>query len=77
MYTTPQTNGVLVSWEDIPSHQQMGCITAYNIYLRKKDSEGAPAVYGRCLVKNDEVCTCCALRGEGWGERCLQTALYG
>ncbi|KAI6064247.1 interleukin-12 receptor subunit beta-2 [Aix galericulata] len=45
MYTTPQTNGVLVSWEDIPSHQQMGCITAYNIYLRKKDSEVAPAVY--------------------------------
>eukprot|EP00075_Anas_platyrhynchos_P029080 XP_027318333.1 interleukin-12 receptor subunit beta-2 isoform X3 [Anas platyrhynchos] len=45
IYTTPQTNGVLVSWEDIPSHQQMGCITAYNIYLRKKDSEGAPAVY--------------------------------
>uniref|UniRef100_A0A8B9TRT0 Fibronectin type-III domain-containing protein n=1 Tax=Anas platyrhynchos TaxID=8839 RepID=A0A8B9TRT0_ANAPL len=45
IYTTPQTNGVLVSWEAIPSHQQMGCITAYNIYLRKKDSEGAPAVY--------------------------------
>ncbi|XP_050568219.1 interleukin-12 receptor subunit beta-2 [Cygnus atratus] len=45
MYTTPQTNGVLVSWEDIPSHQQMGCITGYNIYLRKKDSKVAQAVF--------------------------------
>ncbi|KAM8805760.1 interleukin-12 receptor subunit beta-2 [Eudromia elegans] len=45
MYTTPQKNGILVSWEAIPADQQMGCITEYNIYLQKKDSKAAPEVY--------------------------------
>ncbi|XP_010214717.1 PREDICTED: interleukin-12 receptor subunit beta-2-like, partial [Tinamus guttatus] len=45
MYPTPQTNGILVSWEEIPANQQMGCITEYNIYLQKKDSKAAPEVY--------------------------------
>ncbi|KAM7106598.1 interleukin-12 receptor subunit beta-2 [Ciconia maguari] len=45
MYTTPRANGVLVSWEEIPAHQQMGCITGYHIYLQKKDREEAPDVY--------------------------------
>ncbi|XP_025954299.2 interleukin-12 receptor subunit beta-2 [Dromaius novaehollandiae] len=45
MYPTPHTNGILVSWEEIPANQQMGCITEYNIYLQKKDSKVAPQVY--------------------------------
>ncbi|XP_054688928.1 interleukin-12 receptor subunit beta-2 [Grus americana] len=45
MRTTPRANGVLVSWEAIPAHQQRGCITGYRIYLRKKDGEAAPDVY--------------------------------
>ncbi|XP_076196083.1 interleukin-12 receptor subunit beta-2 [Aptenodytes patagonicus] len=45
MYTTPWANGILVSWEEIPAHQQMGCITGYHIYLQKKDREEAPEVY--------------------------------
>lgn len=45
MYTEPQTNGILVWWQEIPSHQQMGCITKYSIYLQKKDSNVDPVVY--------------------------------
>ncbi|XP_055671748.1 interleukin-12 receptor subunit beta-2 isoform X1 [Falco peregrinus] len=45
MYATPQANGVLVSWEDIPAHHQRGCITGYHIYLQKKDGQAAPDVY--------------------------------
>ncbi|OXB66621.1 hypothetical protein ASZ78_013880 [Callipepla squamata] len=45
VYTKPQTDGVLVSWGEIPPHQQRGCITEYKIYLQKKDSDGDPAVY--------------------------------
>uniref|UniRef100_A0A8C4U719 Interleukin 12 receptor subunit beta 2 n=1 Tax=Falco tinnunculus TaxID=100819 RepID=A0A8C4U719_FALTI len=51
MYATPQANGVLVSWEDIPAHHQRGCITGYRIYLQKKDGQAAPDVYSRYLVK--------------------------
>uniref|UniRef100_A0A672US84 Fibronectin type-III domain-containing protein n=1 Tax=Strigops habroptila TaxID=2489341 RepID=A0A672US84_STRHB len=50
MYTTLQANGILVSWEVIPAHQQRGCITGYHIYLQKKDSQVDPHVYGRYLV---------------------------
>ncbi|XP_009487746.2 interleukin-12 receptor subunit beta-2 [Pelecanus crispus] len=39
MHTTPRANGILVSWAEIPAHQQMGCITRYHIYLQKKDRE--------------------------------------
>ncbi|XP_042675495.1 interleukin-12 receptor subunit beta-2 isoform X1 [Centrocercus urophasianus] len=46
--TKPQTNGLLVWWEEIPSHQQMGCITQYNIYLQKKNSNVDPYVYAIC-----------------------------
>uniref|UniRef100_A0A8C4UDH8 Interleukin 12 receptor subunit beta 2 n=1 Tax=Falco tinnunculus TaxID=100819 RepID=A0A8C4UDH8_FALTI len=49
MYATPQANGVLVSWEDIPAHHQRGCITGYRIYLQKKDGQAAPDVYSRYL----------------------------
>ncbi|XP_065601842.1 interleukin-12 receptor subunit beta-2 [Cyrtonyx montezumae] len=45
VYTKPQTDGILVSWGEIPPHQQRGCITEYKIYLQKKDSDGNPAVY--------------------------------
>lgn len=62
--TKPQTNGILVWWEEIPSHQQMGCITQYNIYLQKKNSNVDPYVYGRNLVKT----TWCA-SAVYWGER--------
>lgn len=66
MYTEPQTNGILVWWQEIPSHQQMGCITKYSIYLQKKDSNVDPVVYGRYLVRSHVMCKCCLLRGGGW-----------
>ncbi|XP_069718207.1 interleukin-12 receptor subunit beta-2-like [Phaenicophaeus curvirostris] len=49
MYTTPQANGIFVSWEAIPAHQQRGCITGYHIYLHKKDREDASDV---CFISN-------------------------
>ncbi|KAM6080826.1 interleukin-12 receptor subunit beta-2 [Theristicus caerulescens] len=45
IYTTARANSILVSWEEIPVHQQMGCITGYHIYLQKKDREEGPDVY--------------------------------
>uniref|UniRef100_A0A8C4VXJ4 Interleukin 12 receptor subunit beta 2 n=1 Tax=Gopherus evgoodei TaxID=1825980 RepID=A0A8C4VXJ4_9SAUR len=39
VYTAVKGDGVWVSWEEIPGHQQMGCIISYNIYLQKKNSE--------------------------------------
>uniref|UniRef100_A0A8B9ZCC3 Fibronectin type-III domain-containing protein n=1 Tax=Buteo japonicus TaxID=224669 RepID=A0A8B9ZCC3_9AVES len=39
MYATPQANGILVSWEEIPAHHQRGCITGYRLYLQKKDGQ--------------------------------------
>ena len=65
MYTTPQANGILVAWEEIPAHQQRGCITGYHIYLQKKDGQVAPDVYGRYLVKTDVMRTHCGQRVEG------------
>ncbi|KAM9129464.1 interleukin-12 receptor subunit beta-2 isoform 2-T4 [Pangshura tecta] len=46
VYTAVKGDGVWVSWEEIPAHQQMGCIISYNIYLQKKNSEEGPKVYG-------------------------------
>ncbi|KAH1165990.1 interleukin-12 receptor subunit beta-2 isoform X2 [Mauremys mutica] len=45
VYTAVKGDGVWVSWEEIPGHQQMGCIISYNIYLQKKNSEESPKVY--------------------------------
>ncbi|XP_026511173.1 interleukin-12 receptor subunit beta-2 [Terrapene carolina triunguis] len=45
VYAAVKGDGVWVSWEEIPGHQQMGCITSYNIYLQKKNSEEGPKVY--------------------------------
>ncbi|KAM9129461.1 interleukin-12 receptor subunit beta-2 isoform 1-T3 [Pangshura tecta] len=45
VYTAVKGDGVWVSWEEIPAHQQMGCIISYNIYLQKKNSEEGPKVY--------------------------------
>ncbi|CAM5135689.1 unnamed protein product [Eretmochelys imbricata] len=45
VYTAVKGDGVWVSWEEIPGHQQMGCITSYKIYLQKKNSEEGPKVY--------------------------------
>ncbi|XP_039567479.1 interleukin-12 receptor subunit beta-2 isoform X2 [Passer montanus] len=45
MFTTPTASGVLVSWEEIPAPQQRGCITAYHIYLHRKDGQGQPQVH--------------------------------
>ncbi|XP_064311848.1 interleukin-12 receptor subunit beta-2 [Phalacrocorax carbo] len=50
MYTTPRANSILVSWEEIPAHEQMGCITGYHIYLQKKDREEAPDIYATSNV---------------------------
>nr|XP_033771418.1 interleukin-12 receptor subunit beta-2 [Geotrypetes seraphini] len=38
-------NSVLVSWEDIPANQQMGCIISYKLYLKKRNSETVPKVF--------------------------------
>ncbi|XP_009693657.1 PREDICTED: interleukin-12 receptor subunit beta-2-like, partial [Cariama cristata] len=65
MYTTPQANGILVSWEEIPAHQQRGCITGYHLYLQPKEGQAAPAVYGGYLVKANAVGTRCGGRPEG------------
>ncbi|XP_039340969.1 interleukin-12 receptor subunit beta-2 isoform X3 [Mauremys reevesii] len=46
VYTAVKGDGVWVSWEEIPGHQQMGCIISYNMYLQKKNSEEGPKVYG-------------------------------
>uniref|UniRef100_A0A8C8R7C7 Interleukin 12 receptor subunit beta 2 n=1 Tax=Pelusios castaneus TaxID=367368 RepID=A0A8C8R7C7_9SAUR len=43
--TAIKGDGVWASWEEIPGHQQMGCIISYNIYLQKKTSEAGPKVY--------------------------------
>ncbi|XP_051481457.1 interleukin-12 receptor subunit beta-2 [Apus apus] len=45
MHITPQANGILVSWEEIPAHQQRGCIVGYHIYLQKRGQEEAPTTY--------------------------------
>uniref|UniRef100_A0A8C4XZM9 Interleukin 12 receptor subunit beta 2 n=1 Tax=Gopherus evgoodei TaxID=1825980 RepID=A0A8C4XZM9_9SAUR len=37
VYTAVKGDGVWVSWEEIPGHQQMGCIISYNIYLIKQE----------------------------------------
>lgn len=65
MYATPQANGISVSWEEIPAHQQRGCITGYRLYLQKKDGRAAPDVYGRYLVKTDVIRMCRGWRVEG------------
>uniref|UniRef100_A0A8C3T6S5 Fibronectin type-III domain-containing protein n=1 Tax=Chelydra serpentina TaxID=8475 RepID=A0A8C3T6S5_CHESE len=36
VYTAVKGDGVWVSWEEIPGHQQMDCIASYNIYLEIK-----------------------------------------
>uniref|UniRef100_A0A7M4EY96 Interleukin 12 receptor subunit beta 2 n=1 Tax=Crocodylus porosus TaxID=8502 RepID=A0A7M4EY96_CROPO len=48
---TVEADGAWVSWDEIPDHQQMGCITSYNIYLQNKNAEVAPKLYSRYLVK--------------------------
>ncbi|KAM4896371.1 interleukin-12 receptor subunit beta-2 [Sylvia borin] len=45
MVTMPLANGVLVSWQEIPAAQQRGCITAYLIYLHRRDRQGQPEVH--------------------------------
>ncbi|XP_066049101.1 interleukin-12 receptor subunit beta-2 [Chamaea fasciata] len=45
MFATPLASGVLVSWEEIPAAQQRGCITAFLIYLHRRDRQGQPEVH--------------------------------
>lgn len=75
MYATPQANGISVSWEEIPAHQQRGCITGYRLYLQKKDGRAAPDIYGRYLAKTDVIRMCCEVedRREGGGDACKKT----
>ncbi|XP_019383967.1 PREDICTED: interleukin-12 receptor subunit beta-2 [Gavialis gangeticus] len=42
---TVEADGAWVSWDEIPDHQQMGCITHYNIYLQNRNAEVAPKLY--------------------------------
>ncbi|XP_054240459.1 interleukin-12 receptor subunit beta-2 [Indicator indicator] len=44
IYTPPQAEGLLVSWEAIPAHQQRGCSTGYQTNLGSRDGPGALAI---------------------------------
>lgn len=70
MYTTARANGVTVWWEAIPAHQQRGCVMGYRIYLRRKDGQGEPAVYGGYGVETSLLQD----RGEGCAFRELRAA---
>ncbi|XP_059583906.1 interleukin-12 receptor subunit beta-2 isoform X1 [Alligator mississippiensis] len=45
VYATAEADGARVSWDEIPDHQQMGCIASYNIYLRNKNADVVPKIY--------------------------------
>lgn len=70
MYVTARANGVVVWWEAIPAHQERGCVTGYHVYLRGKDGQGEPAVYGGYGVETSVLQD----RGEGRAFKELEVA---
>ncbi|XP_025027522.1 interleukin-12 receptor subunit beta-2 [Python bivittatus] len=45
MNVTVGDGSILVSWREVPAHQQMGCITSYKIYLQKQLFSVPPEVH--------------------------------
>uniref|UniRef100_A0A8C0G8G0 Interleukin 12 receptor subunit beta 2 n=1 Tax=Chelonoidis abingdonii TaxID=106734 RepID=A0A8C0G8G0_CHEAB len=56
VYTAVKGDGVWVSWEEIPGHQQMGCIISYNIYLNKTPDSLLISLFFLFSVIHKETC---------------------
>lgn len=45
---TEEKGSILISWDEIPAQEQMGCILHYRIYWRERDSDSQPRFCGMC-----------------------------
>lgn len=63
-----EKGNIVISWNEIPAQEQMGCILHYRIYWKEQDSNSQPQLCGMCeaqmqwglsyLNGKTQVCAC-------------------
>lgn len=53
-----EKGSVLISWDEIPAREQMGCILHYRIYWKERDSNSQPQLCGMCERQRQQGLSC-------------------
>lgn len=53
-----EKGSVLISWDEIPAREQMGCILHYRIYWKERDSNSQPQFCGTCERQRQQGLSC-------------------